>query len=65
MNPKELKIVLGYDVEALKKNIERHKKNIATWSQAVEDAKREIKELESYIALIEENKIASGVRSNK
>ena len=61
MDPKELKIILGYDIEALKRNIERHKKNIETWSQAIQDAKRDIKELESYILLIEENKIGHRV----
>ena len=60
-DPKELKIILGYDIEALKRNIERHKKNIETWSQAIQDAKRDIKELESYILLIEENKIGHRV----
>ena len=62
MDPKELKIILGYDVEALKRNSERHQKNIETWSQAIEDAKREIKELKSYILLIEENKIGNRVQ---
>jgi len=57
MDPKELKIVLGYDIEALKSNIERHRKNIATWSQAIQEAKRDIEKLQNYIYLIEENKI--------
>lgn len=65
MDPKELKTILGYDVEALRNNVEHHRKNIATWSQAIQDAKREIKELESYILLIEENKIGNRVRSDK
>lgn len=62
MDPKELKIILGYDVEALRNNVERHRKNITAWSQAIQDAKREIKELESYILLIEENKIGNRVQ---
>lgn len=61
MNPKELKIILGYDVEALKNNIERHRKNIAIWSEAIQKAKRDIKELENYIILIEEHKIGHRV----
>jgi len=65
MDSKELKIVLSYDVEALRNNVERHRKNIATWSQAIQDAKRDIKELESYILMIEENKIGNRVRPDK
>ena len=65
MDPKELKIILGYDVGALKNNIERHRKNIATWSQAIQEAESGIKELEGYILLIEENRIANRVRPNK
>jgi hypothetical protein len=65
MDPKELKIILGYDVEALKRNIESHKKNIALWSEAIQKTKRDIKELQSYILLIEESKIGHRVRPNK
>lgn len=65
MDPKELKIVLGYNVEALRNNVEHHRKNIATWSQAIQDAKRDIKELESYILMIEENKIGNRVQPDK
>lgn len=61
MDPKELKIILGYDVEALKNNIDRHKKNIAIWSEAIQKAKRDIKELQSYVYMIEENKIGHRV----
>ena len=65
MDPKELKIILGYDVEALRNNVEHHRKNITTWSEAIEDAKRDMKELESYILLIEENKSGNRVQPDK
>lgn len=57
VDPKELKIILGYDVNALKANIDRHQKNITVWTRAIEEAKQAINELEGYIRLIEENKI--------
>lgn len=61
MNPKERAVILGYDIKALKRDIERHRKNINIFSQAIQDAKREIKKLESYILLIEETKIGNRV----
>ena len=42
----EEKTVLGYDVEALKKDIERHKANIDIFQKAIEDAKQKMEELE-------------------
>jgi len=61
MDPKELKIILRYDVPSLKNDIERHRQNIATWSEAIQQARRDIKKLENYILLIEENKIGHTV----
>jgi len=61
MDSKGLRIILGYDVPSLKNDIERHRKNISTWSEAIQQARRDIKKLESYILLIEENKIGRRV----
>ena len=61
MNAKERAVILGYDVKALKRNIERHRKNVNVFSQAVQDARQEIKKLESYILLIEETKIGNRI----
>ena len=61
INAKERAVILGYDVEALKSNIERHMENVNVFSQAIQNAKREIKKLESYILLIEESKIGNRI----
>ena len=61
INAKERDVILGYDVKALKRNIERHMENVNVFSQAIQNAKREIKKLESYILLIEETKIGNRI----
>lgn len=61
INAKERAVILGYDVKALKSNIERHMENVNVFSQAIQNAKREIKKLESYILLIEESKIGNRI----
>ncbi len=45
--------VRHYDVDALKKDIARHKLNIEVFTKAIKDAKKQIAELEGYIKTIE------------
>lgn len=56
MNERERLRILKYDVGALKKNIWKHKKNIKIFTEAVKDAKAQIKLLQSYIDMIEQDK---------
>ena len=54
MSEKDRKVILGYDVGALKRNIETHKRNMQVFAEAVDDARRDIVKLEYYIKMIEE-----------
>ncbi len=52
-NPKVLKAVRSYDIEALKQGIEKAKKNISTFENAIEGENNTIKEYRRIITELE------------
>ena len=62
LEDKEKAIILGYDVEALKRNIERSMANIEEFKRHIEIQQEEIETLQSYIKMIEEADAKNGNR---
>ena len=62
LDDKEKAIILGYDVEALKKNIERSRANIEEFKRHIQIQQEEIETLQSYIRMIEEAGVKDGNR---
>lgn len=70
MNDKEKEIIFGYDVEALEGNVEKREEDIRkllvliktgvkhpeAFQEEIKKAKKDIKNLKSYIKLIEANR---------
>lgn len=61
LGDKEKAIILGYDVEALKKNIERHRENIEVFKTHIKTSEEEIEILQFYIKMIEEARTGGNI----
>lgn len=60
LSERELKTILGYDVDALRRNIDRARGNIITFEDAIEQEKNNIQHLEDCIAIIRLHEAAKG-----
>jgi len=56
MNEKEKRTIYNYDVDALKRNIEKRKAEIKIFQEEIKKAYQDIAKLESYIDMIEKEK---------
>lgn len=55
MDENQLGRILAYDPEAIKRNIGKHRSNIVVFTDHIEQAHENIKELEGFLEIIEDH----------
>jgi len=65
MDQHQLGRILGYDPEALKRNIRKHRSNIVVFTDHIEQAKKDIEELEGFLDAIEDHERKSAEIAKK